>query len=307
MGAFKLEKAIQIWLKTFQKHQAFDEGNLQEAEVHLRDHIDDLIGDGLSEQDAFDRAVASFGDQREVAKEEFWNQQRPPSIRRFIFAAMVRNYYRTSVRTLLRNPLSSFINVFGLAVAIGACMVVYSAFEFDGSIDQFHANKNEVFLSTHYVDRGGKLEQYGTAPIPLGPSMLQDLAGIAAMSRVADQSAIVKVGSEVYHESVRMVDPQFLDMFTFPMERGAHYTLADPGNVVLSSAMAEKYFGNNDPIGKDLEIIFPNQEQRIYQVTGVAKAFPDARTIDFDFLVNFESISSARPGLRSDDWSELIT
>ncbi len=306
MGSFKLEKAIKTWLKSFQKHQAFDEGSMQEMEVHLRDHIEDLVADGQTEESAFNTAVASFGQVDEVAREEHWNHQRKPSIRTILFAAMVRNYYRTSVRTMMRNPMASFINVFGLAVAIGACMVVYASFEYDYRIDQFHEHKDQVFLSTHFVDRDGALEQYGTAPAPLGPSIVQDLAGITSMTRVLDQAAVVKVGTEVYHEKIRLVDPQFLDMFTFPLAKGSKTTLSDPNNIILSDQMAEKYFGDADPIGNDMEIIYPNGAKGVFMVSGVAEAFLTTRTIDFDFLVNFENISIAVPDFRATDWSETV-
>lgn len=306
MRSFNLEKAIQSWLKNFRKHQAFDEGSMQEMEVHLRDHIEDLVGEGHTEVQAFDTAVKSFGRVDEVAKEEFWNQKRKPTIKTILFAAMLKNYYRTSIRTMLRNPLSSFINVIGLAVAIGACMVVYSSFEYDYRTDQFHVNKDNVFLSTNYVDREGALEQYGTSPAPLGPSLTQDLTGVSAMTRVLDQAAVVKVGSEVYHERIRLVDPEFLEMFTFPLAKGSKTTLSDPNSIILSDQMAEKYFGDADPIGKDLELIYPDESNHTFQVSGVAEPFLPTRTIDFDFLVNFKNVDAAIPNFRVEDWSQTV-
>lgn len=306
MGTFKMEKAIKGWLKSFRKHQAFDDGNMQEMEVHLRDHIEDLIAEGHTEESAFHAAVASFGKVDEVAKEAYWNHQRKPSIRTILFGAMVRNYYRTSIRGMLRNPMASFINVFGLAVAIGACLIVYASFEYYYRIDQFHENKDNVFLSTHFVDREGVLEQYGTSPAPLGPAIIKDFTGVSAMTRVLDQAAVVKVGSEVYHEHIRLVDPQFLDMFTFPLAKGSKVTLSDPNNIVLSHQMAEKYFGDADPIGKDLELIYPDESSHTFQVSGVAKPFLPTRTIDFDFLVNFKNVDAVIPDYRVEDWSQTV-
>lgn len=306
MSTFSLEKAIKSWLHNFQKYQAFDEGSMQEMEIHLRDHIEDLIGEGQSEEQAFDTAVKAFGFVDDVANEELWNQKRKPTIKRILFTALLKNYYRTSIRTMIRNPLSSFINVFGLAVAIGACMVVYSSFEYNYRTDQFHENKNHVFLSTNYVNREGTLEQYGTSPAPLGLSLMQDLTGVSAMTRVLDQPAVVKVGSEVYHEQIRLVDPAFLDMFTFPLDKGSKATLSDPDNIILSDQMAEKYFGDTDPIGKNLVLIHSDESSHTFQVTGVAAPFPSTRTIDFDFLVNFNNVHATIPGFRVEDWSQNI-
>ena len=66
---------------------------------------------------------------------------------------MLKNYFKVSLRSFGKSPLTSFINVFGLAVAIGISLVVYSFTEYDRSVDQFHANKNEVFLATFHAKR----------------------------------------------------------------------------------------------------------------------------------------------------------
>ena len=50
---FDLDKSLQSWLKAFRKHKAFGHGTIREMELHLRDHIDDLVSSGLNEQDAF--------------------------------------------------------------------------------------------------------------------------------------------------------------------------------------------------------------------------------------------------------------
>ncbi len=302
MGKFELEKSIQSWLKGFRKHRAFDDGHLQEMEVHLRDHIDDLTADGYNPEDAFRKATASFGESDKVAREEYWNHERGPSIRKWLFAAMLKNYYRTSLRTMLRNPLTTFINVFGLAVAIGSTMVVYSFYEYDQRIDQFHEHKHEVFLVTNYVNRDGTLAQYGTSPAPIGERFTNDFPGVYSMTRVLDDRAVVKSDEEVYHESVRLVDPDFLEMFTFPLSRGDRKSLRDPNTIIISADMAEKYFAHVDPIGQELKVIFSSGTSKTFQVGGIAEEFPLERTISFDFLINFENIVTVAPDFNVDDW-----
>lgn len=88
---FNLEKAITQWLKTFQKHHAYDEGNLREMELHIRDQIEEDVALGIDEKKAFEKATASFGNIDEVATEEAWNIGRKPSIRKFLFRTMINN------------------------------------------------------------------------------------------------------------------------------------------------------------------------------------------------------------------------
>ena len=219
---------------------------------------------------------------------------------------MLQNYFKTSLRSMLRNPLSSFINVFGLAVAIGVCVVVYTMIAFSYSIDQFHENKEEVFLTTFHADRDGKNERYGASPIPLGAMLQQDFAQVERMARVTDKGVVVKQGENVFHERLRFTDPDFLQMLTFPMKWGTAESLADVNSIVISEDMALKYFGYEEPIGKELLVKFNQDLKKTFKVTGVAREFPANHAISFKFLVNFENLKIAEPALSFTDWETLV-
>jgi len=249
---FKLENEIQSWQKKLRKYRAFDEGTIQEMELHLRDSVEELVGLGLSEQAAFEQAVAEFGEVNQVAVEEYSNIQMKTSVRSLLFRAMLNNYFKTTIRSMMKNPLNSFINVFGLAVAIGACMVTYAFIDFDLSTDRFHENSQELFLSTHDGNREGTSERYGDAPAPLAEMLKADFSNIKKVTRVHDGNAVVKYGEQVFHESIRYVDAEFLEMFTFPLKWGVANSLKDVNSIILSEEMAEKYFAEQNPVGECL-------------------------------------------------------
>jgi putative ABC transport system permease protein len=216
------------------------------------------------------------------------------------------NYSKTSVRSLLKNPLSSFINVFGLSFAIGICILVYAFLEYDRSIDQFHENKQEVFLATFYASRDGSLQQYGTTPRPLAEMLKADFAQIKKVCRVEDGNVVLKHGDNVFHERVRYVDAAFLEMFTFPLKWGSAGSLADLNSIILSEDMSIKYFGKENPVGKELLMIFGDQTKKAFEVAGVAATFPKAHNIDFNFLINFENTRVANPSYSTNDWSQFV-
>lgn len=202
--------------------------------------------------------------------------------------------------------MSSFINIFGLAVAIGICLVVYTFIEFDASIDQFHKNKNEVYLTTFHADRDGEIQQYGTSPRPLGAMLKEDFAQIKRMCRVEDANVVLKYQDKVFHERIRYADPEFLEMFTFPLKWGTSGTLSDLNSIVLSEKMSIKYFGDENPVGRDILMIFNEKNSKAFTVTGVAAAFPKARAIEFNFLINYENIRVADPEYDLHDWSKFL-
>lgn len=225
---------------------------------------------------------------------------------KLIHLIMLKNYFKTSMRSMMRNPLSSFINIFGLSVAIGICLVVYGYLTYDVSIDSFHKKRNEIYLSTFFADREGTEKQYGEMPRPLGKLLKQDFAQIQSVCRVNDIRAIVKKEDRVFHEQVRFTDPEFLEMLTFPLKWGIKTSLADVNSVILGEEMSVKYFGDENPVGKDLILKFDVDNTKTFTVSGVAEAFPKAHAIAFDFLINFENLEEADSEYDATDWSQLI-
>lgn len=220
--------------------------------------------------------------------------------------AMFKNYFKVSIRGLVKNPMNSFINVFGLAIAIGLCIFAYAFARWTYNTDQFHEHKNEVYLTTFFANRDGSLQEYGTTPRPLGEMLREDFAHIKKICRVEDRNVIVKHEDNVFHERVRYVDPEFLAMFTFPMKWGTASSLRDVSSIILSEEMSIKYFGDENPVGRDMLLKFNESKGKAFKIAGVAKKFPDARTIDFNFLINFENFRTSDPKYDFHDWSTFV-
>lgn len=97
---------------------------------------------------------------------------------------MIKNYFKVSIRGLMKNPVNTSINLFGLAVAIGIFVFLYGFARWTYSTDQFHTHKNEVYLATFHADRDGTLQQFGTTPRPLGEMLKADFAQVKNICRV---------------------------------------------------------------------------------------------------------------------------
>lgn len=222
------------------------------------------------------------------------------------FYAMLKNYFKISIRSLGKNPLNSFINIFGLAVAISICVFLYAFARWTYSTDQFHEHKDKVFLVTFFAERDGTQQQYGRTPRPLGEMLRQDFAPIKNVCRLEDRNVVMKVDQKVFHERVRFADPEFLEMFTFPLKWGTTSSLQDINSIILSEPMAIKYFGAENPVSQTLLVKFGKDQSKRFTISGVAAAFPKARTISFDFLVHFDNLRDAEPGYQSHNWNELV-
>jgi len=231
------------------------------------------------------------------------NVNRAPALNQY---PMLKNYFKTSLRSLKKTPMTSLINIVGLAMAIGFCLFVYSFTQWTYRTDQFHKNKNEVYLVTFLADRDGNQQQHGQTPRPLGDMLREDFAHIKKVCRVEDHEVVLKYGDNVFYERVRYTDPEFLEMFTFPLKWGTSGSLDDLNSIILSEDMSVKYFGEANPVGLDILLKFDEKRSKAFKITGVAKAFPKSRTIDFEFLINFENLSISHPDIDLNDWSKLV-
>ena len=219
---------------------------------------------------------------------------------------MFKNYFKVSLRGLMRNPLNSFINVFGLAAAISFCVFAYAFARWTYNRDQFHENKNVVFLTTFHASREGVQQQYGQTPRPLGELLKQDFPQVKKVCRVEDRGVIVKHSDNVFNERIRYTDPDFLEMFTFPLKWGTSNSLSDVNSIIVSEPMSIKYFGEENPIGESILVKFDSDRSKEFKITGVAKAFPVSRSLDFSFLISFENLRTSELNYDFHDWATFL-
>lgn len=275
------------------------------------DLFEELQGDL---EEAFDENVEAFGlrHARRTYRKEVLKMLRPSVIRFwqtptfFNHTIMLKNYFKTSMRSLLKNPTTALINLFGLSAAIGICILVYGFARWTYGMDDFHEHRQEIYLATFTADRDGDLQQNGTSPRALGTALVTDFPQIDMMTRIQDQQVIIKSGDEVFHEGLRMTDQAFLEMFTFPLKWGDITSLGDINSIVLSEEMSIKYFGDNNPVGETMEVIFGQGRSKQFTIGGVGIAFPTPHALHFDFLANIENLTVADPIIDMNAWNENV-
>ncbi len=286
---FDLENAIKRWLRAFSKHEAFDEGTLQEMELHLRDHIDDLISSGLTQEQAFQKAVNEFGDVPDMAKEEYWNHQRKPTLRTFINTSILRNFYFIAIRNLLKHRRYFAINILGLSIGMASFIFISLYVLNELSYDRFHSNHENIYtISTPAIIRG-EANHDARSSTPLANTLLEEYPEVKETTRLMDPGSVL-VGTPsnlINEEGLVYVDERFLTVFDFKLLQGdLKRCLAEPRSLVLSESYATKYFGKENPLGEELLI---GTEEVSYKVTGVIEDCPANSHIQFDMLGSISS------------------
>jgi len=288
---FDLEKEITQWLRSFRKH--FDHGSIREMELHLRDHIDDLVGKGNTEEEAFRLAVAEFGDINAMAREEFLNVKRKTTLKSLLHAAMFKSFYFTTVRHFFKHSNYFLINITGLAIGI-TCFIMISLYVFNElSYDNFHVKFENIYrVNTKFSNPNGSNDR-ATSNSPLARTMLNTYPEVVAATRVLRIGSLrigtAGLGREHYSEDgILYVDSSFFDVFNFRLVKGnPKKALVKPASLVLTESYAKKYFGDQDPIGQQITV--EDDNRFYYIVTGVIADVPANSHLQFDILISLST------------------
>jgi ABC-type antimicrobial peptide transport system permease subunit len=217
---------------------------------------------------------------------------------------IISSYLKTGARNFLANRLSSFINVLGLAATIGVCIVVYIIVDRQMNLDHFHEDHERIFTVQSMINWDGSEQRWARAPRMLGPTLMDEVAGIDDMVRVDRKGVVIKKGDVVFNETLMLADPSFFDLFDFRLKYGNTESLDNPANIIISENMAEKYFAEvSNPIGNTIQVISKG-ESHLLTVSGVLEKAPVTSSIRFNFLTSFENQISIF-GSNSDSWTNL--
>ncbi len=196
---------------------------------------------------------------------------------------MLKNYLITAWRNLSRSKIFTLVNISGLAVGLAVFTLIMLWVNNEISYNSFHAGKERIAMVMANKASNNELATFPACPTLLAGSMANDLPGIAYVSRSSwGDIRLISYGEKSLSEKGLYVDPEFLNIFSFPLVKGSpNKVLQEPNTVLVSETLAKKYFGNEDPVGK---VIVVEQNQQ-YKVEGVLNDVPANSTINFDFLM----------------------
>jgi hypothetical protein len=193
---------------------------------------------------------------------------------------MLRNYIKTAFRSLLKNKTYSLLNIGGLAIGIACAAFIFLWVADEMTFDSVHEKKDRLYIvkeNQQYVDH---VFTHSSTPGLLGPSIQDDIPGIANTCRMSEEnSTLFTEGERSFYALGKYADPSVFSMFTLPFVQGDPQTAFQQLHaIVLTEASAKKFFGTDkNIIGKS---ILADRKQD-YIVTGVVKDMPTNSSITF--------------------------
>lgn len=204
---------------------------------------------------------------------------------------MVFNYLKVIYRNLMRHKGYSFINISGLAVGL-ACFILISMWIIDEiGFDKFHTNIDRIYR-VNTVTKSGKI--IPNSSLRLGSELQSKYPDIEAYTNFIPWArSLLKYEDKIYDEqNIYLVDPAFFKMFSFEFIAGnPDNVLPDKFSIVITDETARKYFGNDDPMGKQ---VYSDVFDRTFKVTAVVKKMPSNSTLQFNIAGSVELMSQQR-------------
>jgi putative ABC transport system permease protein len=206
---------------------------------------------------------------------------------------MFGNYLKITIRNLKRNRTYSVLNVLGLSVGIVVSIFIFLYIRDELSYDKYYRYADHIYRIVNRATLRGNPIEMPLVSGPWGPAMVDEFPEVVEAVRIKVPESRWTLRYEdlkFFEKGLYFADPAFLKLFDVEMVAGDPDTaLAAPYSVVLTEEMARKYFQDDDPLGR----IITADIWLELTVTGIIKKHPAATHMDYDFLVNFETLLKA--------------
>ena len=215
---------------------------------------------------------------------------------------MFPNYVKVAWRNIKRHKGYSVINISGLAIGMACALMILVYIANELSYENFHELRKRIYrVETDFGTGTGKM-RFAAAMEALGPALKAQIPEVEDAVRLQwDPEARLRIGDQTFQEkNFFFADPSIFDVFSFLLTSGdLSNVLREPFSAVITETLAEKYFGQEDPIGKNLEY----RDNHTIQVQGVMQDIPTNTHFRCDILVSYTSLesmgrASAKPWMR---------
>jgi putative ABC transport system permease protein len=207
---------------------------------------------------------------------------------------MFKNYLRIAARHLRKQKMYSAIKIGGFALSIAACLLIALYIRDELRYDKNWSNADHIYRITGEYKFEGKLETGADWPAPMAKALKTDFPEVEKSGRLMPHPLFYCAGSNQvrrtdvvqnnYEEGFTYADQDMLDILQVPMIYGDRkHALDEPNTMVISKRKADKYFPNQNPVGKTM--ILNNDNNRIYKIGGVVQDFPSTSHLHYDFML----------------------
>ncbi len=195
---------------------------------------------------------------------------------------MFRNYVKIALRNIVKNKSHSIINISGLAVGMACSIMILLWVQDEISYDKFHENINNIYKVYERNVKSDGISYSSTLPAPIGSGIERAVPGISNFTRIYNRHYSLGHENHSYDLRGAIVDSSFLDIFSFALVKGdRNSALSEVNSIILTEDVADRIFGNENPVGKIVTVDGTNN----LMITGIVAQIPSNSSLQFEFLV----------------------
>ena len=207
---------------------------------------------------------------------------------------MIRNYLKIAFRNLAKYKFISFINLFGLTVGLACCLLIVTYVLNELGYDKFNDKAGSIYRVTRSFNTPDGVENLHLSAVapPFGPLLQQQFPDIQKVTRLLPNGVTaLRYEDKLFNEqNVFFADNNMFDFFPVPVVKGnAKKALEEPNSIMMTEAVAKKYFGNEDPVNKLIRV----DNQNTFKVTGLFKPFPANAHLHPEILLSFNTLKDS--------------
>ncbi|WP_299118916.1 ABC transporter permease [uncultured Winogradskyella sp.] len=202
---------------------------------------------------------------------------------------MIRNYFKIAIRSLWKNRTFTALNVVGLTAAFGVALLLAMYATYELSYDRFHEHGDSLYMVYSEDSAPNGIEANISKSEPFSAALRDEVSGVEKITRYNGGSVLLSYQDKQLGMSGAYVDPDFFDMFSFPIIKGDRQNpINSESSVVISEFAAKRIFGDENAIGQTVTILRDEQEVP-FTITAIVEDFPETSSVGFDVILNFKS------------------
>jgi putative ABC transport system permease protein len=207
---------------------------------------------------------------------------------------MIKNYLRSAIRNITRHKFISFINIFGLTIGLTCGMLILIYIVKELSYDKFNANAKDIYRVTRSFNTPDGVQSLylGSIAPPFGPLLKNEFPDIKKVTQIRGNGNVAMRYKDklLTEKGSYFADENFFNIFSVKTIKGDPTTaLSDPFTVMMTEEMARKYFGDEDPMNKEIRL----GNQFNFKVTGIYKPFPANSQLHPEMLLSFVTLKDS--------------
>lgn len=223
---------------------------------------------------------------------------------------MLKNYIKTTLRSLFKNKVYGFLNIAGLAMGITCASLIFLWVQDEVTFNHNFSKREQLYRVMENRFNNGAVNTVVSTPSPMGPVLKTEIPGIQnTMRKSWNMSELFVLGDKSINEDGTYADASVFSMLTLPFVYGSSDgAFKELNSIVISKTLSEKFFGKTNPVGKTITL---NAKQNfsvdgVFTVTGVFKDLPANSTFQFQWICPYDLWENYNSWLKG-DWGNNLT